>query len=192
MTRALNSSTEAGVARAFDDKAGAYAVLEATRRLAEAKDALQAKVIGVATTQEEIGTAERSPLPIQKIPTLPSPSMSDTPPTHPTATIVNTANSYRAGDRLFAKDRTSIPSSLKSWKASPRQGTFPTKSKPMPGPPAQMPAPFKSPNPASPLDSLHPLRYMHTPSEMVDLQDIEHTTTPRRLCPIPQSENGVW
>ena len=43
-----------GVARAFDDKAGAYAVLEAVRRLSKYK--LSARVTAAATTQEEIGT----------------------------------------------------------------------------------------------------------------------------------------
>ena len=44
-----------GVARAFDDKAGAYVCMEAFRRLAKEKD-LAARVVSVATTQEEIGT----------------------------------------------------------------------------------------------------------------------------------------
>ena len=44
-----------GVARAFDDKAGAYACMEAFRRLAKEKN-LAARVVSVATTQEEIGT----------------------------------------------------------------------------------------------------------------------------------------
>ncbi len=44
-----------GVARAFDDKAGAYVCMEAFRRLAKQKD-LVARVVSVATTQEEIGT----------------------------------------------------------------------------------------------------------------------------------------
>ena len=43
------------VARAFDDKAGAYAVMEAFRRLSKEKS-LAARVVSVATTQEEIGT----------------------------------------------------------------------------------------------------------------------------------------
>ena len=43
-----------GVARGFDDKAGAYAVLEAVRRLSQGK--LNARVTAAATTQEEIGT----------------------------------------------------------------------------------------------------------------------------------------
>ncbi len=43
-----------GVARAFDDKAGAYVCMEAFRRLAKDKS-LAATVASVATTQEEIG-----------------------------------------------------------------------------------------------------------------------------------------
>lgn len=47
-----------GVARAFDDKAGCYLVMEALLRLAKehAKTPLAARVVSVATTQEEIGT----------------------------------------------------------------------------------------------------------------------------------------
>ncbi len=46
-----------GVARAFDNKAGAYVVNEALRRLAKVKKpALKAKVVAVSTSQEEIGT----------------------------------------------------------------------------------------------------------------------------------------
>ena len=44
-----------GVARAFDDKAGAYVCMEAFRRLSKEKK-LTARVVSVATTQEEIGT----------------------------------------------------------------------------------------------------------------------------------------
>jgi endoglucanase len=43
------------VARAFDDKAGAYVCMEAFRRLSKEKK-LAARVVSVATTQEEIGT----------------------------------------------------------------------------------------------------------------------------------------
>jgi putative aminopeptidase FrvX len=44
-----------GVARAFDDKAGAYVCMEAFRRLSKEPN-LVARVVSVATTQEEIGT----------------------------------------------------------------------------------------------------------------------------------------
>ncbi|MDR2862884.1 MAG: M20/M25/M40 family metallo-hydrolase [Puniceicoccales bacterium] len=43
------------VARAFDDKAGCYVVMESLLRLAR-ETALEARVVSVATTQEEIGT----------------------------------------------------------------------------------------------------------------------------------------
>ena len=44
------------VARAFDDKAGAYAVLESLIRLSKEKKSIKAKITAAATTQEEIGT----------------------------------------------------------------------------------------------------------------------------------------
>lgn len=44
-----------GIARAFDDKTGCYAVMETLRRIAANREDLQAKLIAVATAQEEIG-----------------------------------------------------------------------------------------------------------------------------------------
>ena len=46
---------EVAVARAFDNKIGAYLVCEVLRRLAKDGDALSARVTAVASTQEEIG-----------------------------------------------------------------------------------------------------------------------------------------
>jgi len=45
-----------GAARAFDNKTGCYVVMETLRRLAERRKKLKAKLVSVATTQEEIGT----------------------------------------------------------------------------------------------------------------------------------------
>ncbi len=45
-----------GAARAFDNKVGAYAVGEALIRLSKLKKKLAARVVSVATSQEEIGT----------------------------------------------------------------------------------------------------------------------------------------
>ena len=44
-----------GTARAFDNKVGAYVVGETLVRLAQARAKLNAKIVSVATTQEEIG-----------------------------------------------------------------------------------------------------------------------------------------
>ena len=43
-------------ARAFDDKAGCYCVFEAMRRIAKSSNKPEYKIVSVATTQEEIGT----------------------------------------------------------------------------------------------------------------------------------------
>lgn len=50
-----------GMARAFDNKAGCYVVSEVLRRLAKAKKGLHAQVVSVATTQEEIGVRGAMP-----------------------------------------------------------------------------------------------------------------------------------
>jgi len=44
-----------GISRAFDNKSGCYVVCEALRRLTAERDTLQASVVSVATSQEEIG-----------------------------------------------------------------------------------------------------------------------------------------
>lgn len=44
-----------GIARAFDNKTGCFAVCETLRRLSESRDNLSAKLVSVATSQEEIG-----------------------------------------------------------------------------------------------------------------------------------------
>jgi endoglucanase len=49
-------SGSVGAARAFDNKTGCYVVAEVLRRLAAQREKLAAKVVSVATTQEEIGT----------------------------------------------------------------------------------------------------------------------------------------
>ena len=48
-------SGSVGTARAFDDKAGCYTVCETLRRLSAQKNKLNAKVVSVASTQEEVG-----------------------------------------------------------------------------------------------------------------------------------------
>jgi putative aminopeptidase FrvX len=44
-----------GMARAFDDKVGCYAVMETLRRVSASREGLEARLISVATAQEEIG-----------------------------------------------------------------------------------------------------------------------------------------
>ncbi|MDR0590786.1 MAG: M20/M25/M40 family metallo-hydrolase [Puniceicoccales bacterium] len=53
---AIINGTNNVTGRAFDDKAGAYVVMEAALRLAAEKDGLRCNVVAVASAQEEVGT----------------------------------------------------------------------------------------------------------------------------------------
>ncbi len=55
-TSIVKMSNNCYASRAFDDKAGAYAIFETLRRLAKAKVKNDYKLVSVGTTQEEIGT----------------------------------------------------------------------------------------------------------------------------------------
>ncbi len=55
-TSVVKMSNNRYASRAFDDKAGAYAVFETLRRLAKSKAKCDYKLVSVGTSQEEIGT----------------------------------------------------------------------------------------------------------------------------------------
>ena len=176
-----------GVARAFDDKAGAYAVLEAIRRLAEAKDTLQAKVIGVATTQEEIGT--RGAI---------TAAHSENPDRHRrrcrTATDSPDCDNRKygkflqGGGPIICKGPNINPIVFEKLESLAKAGNIPYQIEADAWPTGTDARAIQVAQSGIATGLLSILRYMHTPSEMVDLQDIEHNrTTPRRLCPIPQS-----
>ena len=182
-----------GVARAFDDKAGAYAVLEAVRRLTKGK--LAARVTAAATTQEEIGTRGAITAAFAENPDFAiavdvghatdspdcdprkygrftqggGPIVCRGPNINPTIfeRIVDLAEEKKIPYQLEAESRPTGTDARALQVA--REGV------------------------ATGLLSI-PLRYMHTPSEMVDLADIEHTV--QLLVEFARSlkkgERGVW
>ena len=187
-----------GVARAFDDKAGAYAVFEAARRLADAdaKAKLQAKVVSVATTQEEIGTRGAITAAFSENPdfalAVDVGHATDSPDCDPRKYGKFVQG---GGTGLSAKVPTSIPSFLAKLKALAETEKIPfqIEADPRPtGTDARVLQVAQS-GIATGLLSI-PLRYMHTPSEMVDLKDIEHTV--QLLVAFAQSlkagDSGVW
>lgn len=182
-----------GVARAFDDKAGAYAVLEAARRLTKGR--LAARVTAAATTQEEIGTRGAMIA-----------AFSENPDFAIAVDVGHATDSPDCDPRKYGKfvqgggpivcrgpninpviferivevaDKAKIPYQLE---ADPR----PTGTDARAIQVAQAGI-------ATGLLSI-PLRYMHTPSEMVDLEDIEHTV--QLLVAVARSlkkgERGIW
>ena len=184
-----------GVARAVDDKAGAYAILEATRRLAENKDKIKAKVIGVATTQEEIGT--RGAI---------TAAYSENPDFSITVDVGHATDSpdcdnrkygkfIQGGGPIICKGPNINPIVFKKLESIAQVHKIPyqieAEARPT-GTDARAIQVAQS-GIATGLLSI-PLRYMHTPSEMVDLEDIENTV--KLLVAFAESlaegDNGIW
>lgn len=182
-----------GVARAFDDKAGAYAVLEAVRRLTKGK--LNARTTAAATTQEEIGTRGAMTAGYSEKPdfaiAVDVGHATDSPDCDP-----RKYGSFKQGggpivcrgpninpivfDRIIdCAKKNKIPHQIE---ADSRPTGTDARAIQVAGPGV-----------ATGLLSI-PLRYMHTPSEMVDLEDIEHTV--QLLVAFARSlkkgERGIW
>ncbi|CAI8272771.1 MAG: Putative aminopeptidase YsdC [Opitutia bacterium UBA7350] len=184
-----------GVARAFDDKAGAYAVLEAVRRLAIGKGKLVARVTAAATTQEEIGT--RGAI---------TAAYSENPDFAIAVDVGHATDSPNCDQRKFGAFKMGGgPIVCRGPNINPvifeRIVTVAEKAKI----PYQLEAEARPTGTdaraiqvaqagiATGLLSI-PLRYMHTPSEMVDLADVEHTV--QLLVAVARSlkkgERGDW
>ena len=138
-----------GVARAFDDKAGAYVCMEAFRRLSKEKK-LAARVVSVATTQEEIGTRGAQVAAQGSTLTSPSPSTSATPPPTPTPIIASSAASPFPAVPSSPAARTSTRSSTTRWSKPPSRSASLTRSAPSRVRPVPTPVPSRWPAPASP------------------------------------------
>ena len=184
-----------GIARAFDDKAGCYVVCEVLRRLAKERDTLQAGVVAVATSQEEIGCrgarAVAGGVPADFAIAVDVGHATDHPECDnrrfgefklgggPIITRGGNINPFVFNRLVEVAEAGKIPFQIE---ADPRPtGTDGRELQMAPG------------GLATGVVSI-PLRYMHTPSELVDLQDIENTV--QLLMAFAQSlkagDTGDW
>lgn len=163
-----------GAARAFDNKVGAYTVGETLIRLAKKADKLAARVVSVATAQEEIGVRGAQTSAYAVNPHIAVAIDVGHATDHPDCDNRKFGETKLGGgpiicrgpninpkvyDRLIkAAKKTKIPYQLE---ADPRPTGTDARA-------IQM----GRGGVATGLVSI-PLRYMHTPSEMVDLQDVE-------------------
>lgn len=182
-----------GVARAFDDKAGSYAVLEAVRRLAKVKPA--ARVTAVATTQEEIGTrgaitAAHSENPDFAI-AVDVGHATDSPDCDH-----RKYGSFQQGDGpIICRGPNINPVLFKRLVECAERNAIPhqIEADPRPTGTDARAVQVARAGVATGLLSI-PLRYMHTPGEVVDLEDIEHTV--QLLVAVSRSfkrgERGIW
>ena len=183
------------VARAFDNKAGCYVVCETLRRLADQREDLKAGVIAVATSQEEIGCrgarAVAGGVKADFAIAVDVSHATDHPECDnrrfgefklgggPIITRGPNVNPFMFNRVVEVAEASKIPYQVE---ADPRPtGTDGRELQMAPG------------GLATAVVSV-PLRYMHTPSEIVDLEDIEKTV--RLLCEFAKSlkpgDTGEW
>lgn len=182
-----------GVARAFDDKAGAYAVLEAVRRLSTGK--LAARVTAAATTQEEIGTRGAMTAAFSENPdfaiAVDVGHATDSPDCDPR----KYGQFIQGGGPIVCRGPNINPVIFERIvQVAEKEGIpYQLEADPRPTGTDARAIQVAQAGIATGLLSI-PLRYMHTPSEMVDLEDIENTV--KLLVAVARSlkkgERGVW
>jgi len=182
-----------GVARAFDDKAGAYAVLEAVRRLAGQK--LAARVTAAATTQEEVGTRGATAAAYSEQPQIAvavdAGHATDSPDTDPR----KHGRFKLGGGPILTRGPNITPFVFDRLAACAEKENIPVQfeAEARPTGTDARAIQISREGVATGLVSM-PLRYMHTPSEMMSLDDIESTV--RLLAAfarsIKKTETGVW
>ena len=182
-----------GVARAFDDKAGAYAVMEAIRRLTKGK--LAARVTAAATTQEEIGTRGAMTAAFSENPdfaiAVDVGHATDSPDCDPR----KYGSFKQGGGPIVCRGPNINPVIFEHIIRAAEKNKIPyqVEADPRPTGTDARAIQVAQSGIATGLLSI-PLRYMHTPSEMVDLADIEHTV--QLLVAVARSlkkgERGIW
>lgn len=162
-----------GVARAFDNKSGAYIVGETLRRLSKAGD-LNAKVVAVATTQEEIGTRGAMASGYSVNPHLAVAVDVGHATDHPDCDQRKYGETKLGGGPILCRGANINPVVFKKLVecAEREKIPFQLEADPRPTGTDARAIQIGRRGVATGLISV-PLRYMHTPSEVVDLEDIE-------------------
>jgi putative aminopeptidase FrvX len=164
-----------GTARAFDNKVGAYVVGETLIRLAREKAKLAAKVVSVATTQEEIGTrgAQTSAFAVDPHVALIVDVGHATD--HPDCDHRKFGETKLGGGPIICRGPNINPKVFDRLITCARKAKIPyqVEADPRPTGTDARAVQMARGGVACGLVSI-PLRYMHTPSEVVDLQDVEN------------------
>jgi endoglucanase len=182
-------------ARAIDNKAGAYVVGEALIRLAKSKKRLAAKVVSVATAQEEIGVRGATTSAFSVKPHLAVAVDVGHATDHPDCDQRRFGRFILGGGPVICRGPNINPWIFDRIVACAEREKIPYQSEADPrgtGTDARA-IQISRGGVATGLISI-PLRYMHTPSEISDLEDIENGI--RLLVAFSQSlrkgEYGIW
>ena len=164
-----------GVARAFDDKVGAYIIGETLRRLAATKKKLVARVVAVATSQEEIGVRGATVAAYSVDPHIAVAVDVGHATDHPDCDNRKFGETKLGGGPILCRGANINPLVYQKLLAAAKQAKIPFQFEADPRPTGTDARAIQMGRGgvATGLVSI-PLRYMHTPSEIVDLQDAEH------------------
>ena len=163
-----------GVARAFDDKAGAYIVGETLIRLAKQRKKLAAKIVAVATTQEEIGVRGATTSGYTADPHIAVAVDVGHATDHPDCDQRKYGETKLGGGPIICRGPNINPKIYDRLVAAAKKLKIPYQLEGAPRPTGTDARAIQvgRGGVATGLISI-PLRYMHTPSEVVDLEDVE-------------------
>jgi len=164
-----------GVARAFDNKSGAYIIGETLVRLAKDKKGLKAKVVSVATVQEEIGVRGAATSSFAVNPHVAIAVDVGHATDHPDCDQRKFGETTLGGGPIICRGPNINPRVFDKLVATAKKLKIPYQLEGDPRPTGTDARAIQVARSgvATGLISV-PLRYMHTPSEVVDLQDVEY------------------
>jgi len=165
-----------GMARAFDDKTGCYAVMETLRRIAAAREGLQAKLISVATAQEEIGCRGARTVANRMQPDFAIAVDVGHATDHPECDNKKFGEFKLGGGPILTRGANIHPLVFDRLEACAKENGIPYQVEADPRPTGTDGRELQMGNGgvATGVVSI-PLRYMHTAAEIVDLEDVERT-----------------
>jgi endoglucanase len=163
-----------GAARAFDNKVGAYIVGETLIRLAREKKKLAAKVVSVATAQEEIGVRGATTAAYAVNPHIAIAIDVGHATDHPDCDNRKYGETKLGGGPILCRGANINPKVYQRLLAAAKKAKIPHQFEADPRPTGTDARAIQMGRGgvATGLVSI-PLRYMHTPSELVDLEDVE-------------------
>ncbi|MEM7672737.1 MAG: M20/M25/M40 family metallo-hydrolase [Verrucomicrobiota bacterium] len=182
-------------ARAFDDKVGAYTAFEVLKRIQTSGEPMDAQLVAVGTTQEEIGTRGATTSAFSIAPhigiAIDVGHATDHPDTDP-----RKHGLFKMGDGpIIGRGPNINPFVYKRLieVATAEEIPYQIEAEPRPTGTDARAIQMAGPGVAASVVSI-PLRYMHTPSEVLDLEDLENTV--KLLVAFTKSlktgEHGIW
>lgn len=183
------------VSRAFDNKAGCYVVMESLRRLAECREELAAGIVSVATAQEEIGCrgarAIAGGVKADFAIAVDVGHATD----HPECDNRRFGEFKLGGGPIITRGANVNPVLFEKLVSAAEASKIPYQVEADPRPTATDGRELQmAPGGLATAVVSVPLRYMHTPSEIVDLQDVENTIRLLVACAksLKSGDSGDW